>query len=104
MPVALDFEQACTSEQAGHGDGAPVGVKGFQCATARGVPLDYRHPGGRTIHLTLFFNPGGPGAAGSVFLPSVYHDFPAEFAVPRRWAGSVARCRITASATRRRRA
>ena len=65
---------------------------GFQCATARGVPLDYRHPRGRTIHLavirhratdpahrigTLFFNPGGPGGAGTALLPSVISVFPA---------------------------
>jgi hypothetical protein len=58
--------------------------KGLQCATARRVPLDYRHPRGRTIHLavirhratdrthrigTLFFNPGGPGGAGTTALP-----------------------------------
>ena len=57
--------------------------RGFQCATAR-VPLDYSNPRGPTIHLavirhrasdrahrigTLFFNPGGPGAAGTAFLP-----------------------------------
>src|SRR5262249_2746747 len=57
--------------------------KGLQCATARGVPLDYRHPGGRTIRLavirhratdpahrigTLFFNYGGPGAPGTAGL------------------------------------
>jgi pimeloyl-ACP methyl ester carboxylesterase len=66
--------------------------KGFQCATARGVPLDYRHPRGRTISLavirhgasnpahrigTLFFNPGGPGGAGTALLPSVISVFPA---------------------------
>jgi pimeloyl-ACP methyl ester carboxylesterase len=66
--------------------------KGFQCATARGVPLDYRHPRGRTIHLavirhratdpahrigTLFFNPGGPGAGGTAVLPSAIDLFPA---------------------------
>ncbi len=66
--------------------------KGFQCATARGVPLDYRHPRGRTIHLalirhragdpahrigTLFFNPGGPGSLGTVGLPKELGNFPA---------------------------
>src|SRR5437763_5019640 len=65
--------------------------KGFQCATARGVPLDYRHPRGRTISLAvirrratdpahrigaLFFNPGGPGGAGTALLPSVISVFP----------------------------
>lgn len=57
--------------------------RGFQCATLR-VPLDYDDPGGRTIRLavirrqatdrrhrigTLFFNFGGPGAAGTAVLP-----------------------------------
>jgi pimeloyl-ACP methyl ester carboxylesterase len=57
--------------------------RGFQCATLR-VPLDYGHPDGRTIRLavirhratdrqhrigTLFFNFGGPGAAGAELLP-----------------------------------
>jgi pimeloyl-ACP methyl ester carboxylesterase len=66
--------------------------KGFQCATARGVPLDYRHPSGRAIHLalirhragdpahrigTLFFNPGGPGGMGTVGLPKELGNFPA---------------------------
>ena len=58
--------------------------RGFQCATLR-VPLDYDDPGGRTIRLavvrrqatdqrhrigTLFFNFGGPGAAGTLVLPA----------------------------------
>jgi pimeloyl-ACP methyl ester carboxylesterase len=57
--------------------------RGFQCGTLR-VPLDYDDPGGRTIRLavirrqatdrrhrigTLFFNFGGPGAAGAQLLP-----------------------------------
>jgi hypothetical protein len=65
--------------------------RGFQCATAR-VPLDYSHPRGPRIHLavirhrasdrahrigTLFFNPGGPSAAGTVGLPLVLGRFPA---------------------------
>jgi pimeloyl-ACP methyl ester carboxylesterase len=65
--------------------------RGLQCATAR-VPLDYSNPRGPTIHLavirhrasdrahrigTLFLNPGGPGASGTVFLPSVLEHFPA---------------------------
>jgi len=64
--------------------------QGFQCATAR-VPLDYSNPGGPTIRLavirhrasdrahrigTLFFNPGGPGAAGTVFLPLLVEQLP----------------------------
>jgi pimeloyl-ACP methyl ester carboxylesterase len=65
--------------------------RGFQCATAP-VPLDYSNPRGPAIHLavirhrasdrahrigTLFFNPGGPGAAGTVGLPLVLERFPA---------------------------
>ena len=57
--------------------------EGFQCATLR-APLDYDHPRGHTIRLavtrrrtadprhrigTLFFNFGGPGAAGAQLLP-----------------------------------
>ncbi len=57
--------------------------EGLQCATVRGVPLDYSRPRGRTIHLavirhrandpahrigSLFFNPGGPGGAGTTAL------------------------------------
>jgi pimeloyl-ACP methyl ester carboxylesterase len=64
--------------------------RGFQCASAR-VPLDYSNPRGPTIRLavirhrasdrahrigTLFFNPGGPGAAGTVFLPLLVESFP----------------------------
>jgi pimeloyl-ACP methyl ester carboxylesterase len=64
---------------------------GFECATAK-VPLDYRDPEGSTIDLalvrhpatdptrrigTLFFNPGGPGGAGTQFLPAWLDLFPA---------------------------
>jgi pimeloyl-ACP methyl ester carboxylesterase len=64
---------------------------GYQCATAR-VPLDYRHPRGRTIsiavirHLatgparrigSLFFNAGGPGTPGTL-LPLLYGQLPAQ--------------------------
>ncbi|WP_406267354.1 alpha/beta hydrolase [Streptomyces sp. NBC_00191] len=66
--------------------------QGFECATAK-VPLDYTRPRGRTIDLavirhpatapgrrvgSLFFNPGGPGGAGTVGLPAQYEKFPAE--------------------------
>jgi pimeloyl-ACP methyl ester carboxylesterase len=58
---------------------------GFECATVR-VPLSYRQPRGATIELavirhrasgsrplgTLFFNPGGPGGAGTSFLPAIF--------------------------------
>ncbi|MEU2432835.1 alpha/beta hydrolase [Streptomyces sp. NPDC007861] len=64
----------------------------YDCATAQ-VPLDYRNPGGRSIELalvrrkatgpgprigSLFFNPGGPGAAGTELLPATYEAFPPE--------------------------
>ena len=64
--------------------------QGFQCATAR-VPLDYSNPRGPTVRLavirhrasdrahrigTLFFNPGGPGASGTVFLPLLVERLP----------------------------
>jgi hypothetical protein len=65
---------------------------GFECATAR-VPLDYGHPQGSTIDLSvirhqasdptnrigaLFFNPGGPGGIGTEELPAFFDFFPAE--------------------------
>jgi hypothetical protein len=67
------------------------GAAGLSVATAR-IPLDYSHPRGPRIHLavirhrasdrahrigTLFFNPGGPSAAGTVGLPLVLGRFPA---------------------------
>jgi pimeloyl-ACP methyl ester carboxylesterase len=67
-------------------------VQGFDCATAR-VPLDYRNLHGSTIHIavikrpatdraqrigSLFFNPGGPGGAGTTALPAWYGYFPAQ--------------------------
>ena len=65
---------------------------GFDCATAQ-VPLDYGDPQGATIDLAvirhlatdpanrlgaLFFNPGGPGGAGTDDLPAFFHLFPPE--------------------------
>ncbi|MFJ8195482.1 alpha/beta hydrolase [Streptomyces sp. NPDC096152] len=67
---------------------------GFECATAK-VPLNHRHPQGRTVELavirrpatdpahragSLFFNPGGPGnaTAGTAALPAAYEAFPRE--------------------------
>jgi pimeloyl-ACP methyl ester carboxylesterase len=62
---------------------------GFECATAQ-MPLDYSRPWDKTISLalirhkatdqasrigSLFFNPGGPGGAGTVVLP-LYLDLP----------------------------
>ncbi|NUK03439.1 alpha/beta fold hydrolase [Streptomyces lunaelactis] len=64
--------------------------QGFECAVAK-VPLDYTRPRSRTIDLavirhkatapgrrtaSLFFNPGGPGGAGTVGLPELYEKFP----------------------------
>jgi pimeloyl-ACP methyl ester carboxylesterase len=64
----------------------------FECARAQ-VPLDYRYPRRRAIELavikreatnparrvgTLFWNPGGPGAAGTAILPLWYEFFPRE--------------------------
>ena len=66
-------------------------VDDFQCATIH-PPLDYANPGGATIDLvairhaatdkanrigTLFFNPGGPGGAGTDDLPQWLSLFPA---------------------------
>jgi pimeloyl-ACP methyl ester carboxylesterase len=66
------------------------GQQGFDCATAQ-VPLDYGDPQGATIDLAvirhsatdpahrlgaLFFNPGGPGGAGTDELPAFFHLFP----------------------------
>src|SRR5689334_117530 len=63
---------------------------GFECATAP-VPLDYDDPSGPTIDIavirhpatdpahrigSLFFNPGGPGDAGTQALPPYYSYFP----------------------------
>ncbi|PPQ35743.1 hypothetical protein CCS01_06695 [Rhodopila globiformis] len=63
---------------------------GFECASVP-APLDYAKPGGATITLavirhqanqpdnrigTLFFNPGGPGGAGTQDLPAWFALFP----------------------------
>jgi hypothetical protein len=63
---------------------------GFECASAR-VPLDYAKPQGPNIELalirhrasdpterigSLFFNPGGPGGAGTEDLPAWFGLFP----------------------------
>jgi pimeloyl-ACP methyl ester carboxylesterase len=69
--------------------GAKVG--GFSCATVA-APLDYRKRSGPKIRLALvehaatgaasrgviFFNPGGPGGAGTVQLPAFIGFFPKE--------------------------
>ncbi|MGW7025823.1 alpha/beta hydrolase [Streptomyces xanthophaeus] len=64
---------------------------GFECATAR-VPLDHRHPDGRTIPLAvtrklaadparrtgvLLLHPGGPGNSGVDFARNSYDALPA---------------------------
>lgn len=66
--------------------------QGFQCATAQ-VPLDYQKPEAELIQIavikhpatdqshrigTLFFNPGGPGGAGTEDLPAWFTLFPQE--------------------------
>ncbi len=70
---------------------ADADQQGFECATARRVPLDYDNPRGRKIYLamirqratdpghrigSLFYNPGGPGGAGTA-LPLLIDLFPA---------------------------
>ncbi|MFF7993397.1 alpha/beta hydrolase [Kitasatospora xanthocidica] len=65
---------------------------GFECATAR-VPLDHHDPHGAGIDLavirhpaqdrahrigSLFYNPGGPAAAGTTALPMMLGQFPEE--------------------------
>lgn len=96
---------------------------GFQCAVAR-VPLDYRHPEGTTIdvsvirHLatdpserlgSLFFNGGGPGAQVALFAGE-YPVFPAALRArydivtfdPRGLGSSTPiRCFVSAAAERR---
>jgi pimeloyl-ACP methyl ester carboxylesterase len=64
----------------------------FQCARAR-VPLDYKHPRGRSISISLIrhlagnpaqrvgsllLNPGGPGGSGVAFLRNTLPLIPAE--------------------------
>ncbi|WP_344394901.1 alpha/beta hydrolase [Streptomyces vastus] len=80
---ALDW-QPCTGDA----------QQGFDCATTQ-VPLDYSgfRAGRPTLELaviraratgpgrrigSLFFNPGGPGGAGTVGLPAQYEKFPEE--------------------------
>jgi pimeloyl-ACP methyl ester carboxylesterase len=68
---------------------------GFDCATAQ-VPLDYSKPRGETITLavirhkatdqanrigSLFWQPGGPGASGVIFLPLIF-GLPTEVLFP----------------------
>jgi pimeloyl-ACP methyl ester carboxylesterase len=81
-PVSVLDWQPCTAPS----------QQGFDCATTQ-VPLDYGDPERRTIELavikreatdsvrrigTLFFNPGGPGGAGTALLPLWYEFFPRE--------------------------
>jgi pimeloyl-ACP methyl ester carboxylesterase len=71
----------------------------FDCATAQ-VPLDYSKPHGETINLavirhkatdqanrigSLFWQPGGPGASGVIFLPVEFNlPTPVLFPIPLR--------------------
>jgi pimeloyl-ACP methyl ester carboxylesterase len=97
---------------------------GFYCAILH-VPLDYRHPGRRSIDIaviehrptgrrraigSLLFNPGGPGGAGTQALPLAYRFFPARLRAlfnivsfdPRGVGASTAvRCFPTAQAEQR---
>lgn len=73
--------------------GSDAALAGFVCATAV-VPLDYRYPHGAQIHLavvkhpatgpgrlgTLFVNPGGPGALGTVVVPDLFGLLPTALA------------------------
>ncbi|HYN37734.1 MAG TPA: alpha/beta fold hydrolase, partial [Rhodospirillales bacterium] len=76
---------ACPAAAAG---AAPT--DGFDCAVAN-VPVDHADPGGPTFRLavirrpaldranrigTLFWNPGGPGDAGTQYLPAAIGGFP----------------------------
>ena len=70
---------------------ACASAPGFQCASMPS-PLDYNAPNGAQINIamirhvatdsahragSLFWNPGGPGAAATANLPAVYRLFPA---------------------------
>ena len=79
-PVPVLSWQTCTAPS----------QDGFLCATAK-VPVDYSHLAGKTFTLavikyaardsgsrigTLFWNPGGPGDAGTQYLPVFIQAFP----------------------------
>lgn len=87
VPVPVLDWTACPPAAAG---ASPT--DGLQCATAP-VPMDYAEPSGPGFSLalikapardpaarigTLFWNPGGPGDAGTAYLPAAIGGFPAE--------------------------
>ena len=87
VPVPVLAWDACPPAAAG-----AASTDGLQCATAP-VPMDYADPSGPGFSLalikapardpatrigTLFWNPGGPGDAGTSFLPAAIGGFPAE--------------------------
>ena len=87
VPVQVLAWDACPPAAAG-----AASTDGLQCATAP-VPMDYADPSGPGFSLalikapardpatrigTLFWNPGGPGDAGTSFLPAAIGGFPAE--------------------------
>ncbi len=70
----------------------PSGAEAFDCATVA-VPMDYARPENGKFDLalirqrasgpgsrigTLFWNPGGPGDAGTQYLPAAINGFPTE--------------------------
>lgn len=98
VDTAVGFITAVTTTGASASAPAPAlawkpcaGVATFQCARLH-VPLDYDSPRGPQINVqairhvatdpahrigSLFWNPGGPGGAGTTSLPLFYSSFPA---------------------------
>lgn len=103
LAACVFFMTAAAAPQAVHGGGSgesegsglnwkpceEPSEQGSECATLT-VPLDYDHPTGQVVDLavirrkatspserigSLFFNPGGPGGAGTDSLPAWYDRF-----------------------------